>query len=56
MYAVLCHGFIVDLLLNKELKSLEIETMFKPLSESEDIKQYINQVLKETKKTNRKLK
>ena len=42
-------------ILNKELKSLEIETMFKPLSESEDIKQYINQVLKETKKSNRKL-
>jgi hypothetical protein len=29
--------------------------MFKLLSESEDIKQYINQVLKETKKSNTKL-
>ena len=43
-------------ILHKELDKLEVETMFKPLSESEDIKQYINQVLKETKKTNRKLK
>lgn len=37
-------------ILNKELNNLEIPTLFKPLSESEDIKQYINQVLKETKK------
>ena len=34
---------------------LEIEPMFKPLSESEDIKQYISKVLKETKKSNKKL-
>ena len=29
--------------------------MFKPLSESEDIKLYINEVIKETKKSNTKL-
>jgi hypothetical protein len=41
--------------LKKELENIEIETMFKPLSESEDIKQYINQVIKETKKSDTKL-
>ena len=29
--------------------------MFKPLYESEDINRYINEVIKETKKTNTKL-
>ncbi len=41
-------------ILQKEI-NLEIETMFKPLSESEDIKQYINQVIKETKQSDTKL-
>ena len=37
-------------ILKKELYNLVIPTLFKPLSESEDIKQYINQVLKERNK------
>lgn len=37
-------------ILKKELDNLVIPTLFKPLSESEDIKQYINQVLKERNK------
>ena len=41
-------------ILQKKLNELEIETMFKPLSESEDLKQYINQVIKETKKSDSK--
>ena len=41
-------------ILQKKLNELEIETLFKPLSESEDLKQYINQVIKETKKSDSK--
>ena len=42
-------------ILNKEINKLEIKAMFKPLYESEDINRYINEVIKETKKTNTKL-
>jgi hypothetical protein len=42
-------------IIDKEFNPVEIETIFKPLSESEDIKQYINKVLRETKKSNKKL-
>ena len=41
-------------ILQKKLNELEIETLFKPLSESENLKQYINQVIKETKKSDSK--
>lgn len=37
-------------IVDNEFNKIEIETMFKPLSELEDIKHYINKVLKETKK------
>jgi hypothetical protein len=39
-------------ILHKELNDLEIETMFKPSSEPEDFKLYINQVIKEIKQSN----